>query len=72
MQLYKVYLLFLVSFTCFERCFRPSSGAVDCIYSFWLYSLKLLPAGVMKIWNCSFNVYKAPAGRNLNEYYQKL
>ena len=26
--------LFLVSFTCFGRCFRPSSGARDFIYSF--------------------------------------
>jgi len=27
--------LFLVSFACFGRCFRPSSGALDCIYSMW-------------------------------------
>jgi len=25
----------LVSSTCFGRCFRPSSGALDCIYSIW-------------------------------------
>ena len=31
----EVNLLFLVSSTCFERCFRPSSGALDCIYSIW-------------------------------------
>jgi len=31
----RVNLLFLVDFTCFGRCFRPSSGALDCIYSFW-------------------------------------
>jgi len=29
----QVNLLFLVSSTCFGRCFRPSSGALDCIYS---------------------------------------
>ena len=29
----QVNLLFLVSSTCFRRCFRPSSGALDCIYS---------------------------------------
>jgi hypothetical protein len=29
----EVNLLFLVSSTCFGRCFRPSSGAIDCIYS---------------------------------------
>jgi len=30
-----VNLLFLVGSTCFGRCFCPSSGALDCIYSFW-------------------------------------
>ena len=43
----QVDLLFLVSSTCFGRCFRPSSGALDCIYSIWQYSSKLLPAGVL-------------------------
>jgi len=28
----QVNLLFLVSSTCFGRCFRPSSGALHCIY----------------------------------------
>ena len=28
-------LLFQVGYTCFGRCFRPSSGALDCIYSIW-------------------------------------
>ena len=28
--------LFLISSTCFGRCFRPSSEALDCIYSFWI------------------------------------
>ena len=26
--------LYTISSTCFGRCFRPSSGALDCIYSF--------------------------------------
>jgi hypothetical protein len=43
----QVNLLFLVSSTCFGRCFRPSSEALDCIYSIWSYSPKLLPAGVL-------------------------
>ena len=30
-----VNLLFLVGSTFFGRCFRPSSGALDGIYSFW-------------------------------------
>ena len=28
-------LLFQVSSTCFGQCFRPSSGALGCIYSIW-------------------------------------
>ena len=39
-------LLFQVGSTCFGRCFRPSSGALDCIYNIWYCSPKLLPAGV--------------------------
>jgi len=31
---------------CFGRCFRPSSRALDCIYSIWQCSPKLLSAGV--------------------------
>jgi hypothetical protein len=31
----QVNLLFLVSSTCFGRCFRPSSGALDCICRIW-------------------------------------
>jgi hypothetical protein len=31
----QVNLLFLVSCTCFGRCFRPSSEELDCIYSIW-------------------------------------
>jgi len=31
----QVNLLFLVSYTCFGRCFCPSSGELDSIYSIW-------------------------------------
>jgi len=31
----KVNLLFQVSSTCFGRCFRSSSGTLDCNYSIW-------------------------------------
>ena len=37
----------LVSSTCFGWCLRPSSGALDCIYSIWFCLPVLLPAGVM-------------------------
>jgi len=42
----RVNLLFIAGSTCFGRCFRPSSGTLGCIYRFWQYSPKLLPAGV--------------------------
>jgi hypothetical protein len=32
----------------FRVIFRPSSGALDCIYSNWYYSSMPLPAGVME------------------------
>jgi len=41
----QVNLLFPVSSKCFGRCFRPSSGELDCTYSIWYCSPKLLPAG---------------------------
>jgi len=40
-----IYLL-LISSTCFGRCFRPSSEAYRCNYSFWYCPLMLLLAGV--------------------------
>ena len=33
-KLFWLIYLFLISSTCFRRCLRPSSGALDCIYSF--------------------------------------
>jgi len=33
----QVNLLFLVGFTCFGRCFRPSLGTLDCIYSIFYF-----------------------------------
>jgi len=41
----QINLLFQVGSTCFGRWFRPSSGALDCIYSIWWSSPKLLLAG---------------------------
>jgi len=35
MQLYRLIYYSFVSSTCFGRCFRPSSGALDSIYSIW-------------------------------------
>ena len=46
MQLFWFVYLFLISSTCFCRCIRPSSRALDCAYSFW-YPQMLLPAGVV-------------------------
>ena len=36
--------LYPISSTCFGQCFHPSSGALDCIYSFWYNTPMLLPA----------------------------
>jgi len=47
MQLFWLIFLFLISSTGFGRCLRPSSGALDCIYSFWYCPPILLPAGIM-------------------------
>jgi hypothetical protein len=38
--------LFLMSSTCFGRCLHPSSGALDCIYSFCYCPPILLLAGI--------------------------
>jgi len=38
-------LLLLGCSTCFERYFRPSSGASKLYYSFWYYTRMSLPAG---------------------------
>jgi hypothetical protein len=70
----QVNLLFLVSSACFGECFRPSSGALDCIYSIWYYSPKSLPAGVTDELRllCSLNSSMTPAGSHLGEDYQIL
>ena len=46
-ELFWLIYLFLISSTCFGRCPRPSSGAFDCIYSFWYCPPILLLAGVV-------------------------
>ena len=56
MQLYRFIYLFLVSSTCFGRCFRPSPGARDCIYSFWYCPPLLLPVGVMDEMELTFHI----------------
>ena len=50
-------LLFQVSSTCFGRRFRPSSGALDCIYS---------------ICSVHPSCCRLAAGSNLGEHYQIL
>ena len=50
--------LFLISSTCFGRCLRPSSGALECIYSIWYCPLVLLPAGVMDEMELQFHLIR--------------
>jgi len=40
-----VLLITLIISTCFGRSFRPSSGALNCVYSLWYNALAMLPAG---------------------------
>ena len=37
-------LIIPISSTCFRRWFRPSSGALDCVYSLWYKARTMLPA----------------------------
>jgi hypothetical protein len=38
-------LIIPISLTCFGQWFRPSSGALDCVYSLWYNAPTMLPAG---------------------------
>ena len=38
------FLMISISSTCFGRRFRPSSGALDSVYSLWYNALAMLPA----------------------------
>ena len=40
----------------FGRSFRPSSGALDCIYCFWYSPHMLLPAGVVEEMEMQFHL----------------
>ena len=40
-----ILLIISISWTCFGRGFRQSSGALDCVYSLWYKAPKMLPAG---------------------------
>jgi hypothetical protein len=64
--------LFLISSTGFGRCIRPSSGALDCIYSFWYCPPILPPAGVMDEMEVRSISSMTPAGSNTGGQYQKL
>jgi len=58
--------------SCFGRCFRPSSGALNCIYSIWYYSPKLLPAGVMDEFQLMLREMFSPIIRSTWLYLQHL
>ena len=51
MQLFWLIYLLLINSTCVGRCLRPSSGALDCIYSIWYWPPLLLLAGVVDVMN---------------------
>jgi len=65
--------LYPISSTCFGRCFRPSSGALDCIYSFWYSPHMLLPADVTdEMELSSISSMTPPASSKIGGLYQKL
>jgi hypothetical protein len=41
-------LIIPISSTCFRRWFRPSSGALGCVYSLWYNAPTMLPAGSLE------------------------
>jgi hypothetical protein len=59
-----VNLLFLVSPTCFGRCFRPSSGELDYLHL-------VIFTNVAALELCS-NASMTPADSDIGEYYQML
>jgi hypothetical protein len=66
------YLLFLINLTRFGLCLRPSSGALDCIYSISYFPPKLLLAGVTDEMEQSSISSVTPASRNTGGQYQML
>ena len=44
MQQSKNLLIITISSACFGQCFRPSSGALNCVYSLWFNAPAMLPA----------------------------
>ena len=56
--------LFLISSTCFGRCFRPSSGAYHCNYSFW-YCPPMLLLAVDNTRSCSYSDMLLMMGENI-------
>jgi len=44
-----ILLTISISSTCFRRQFRPSSGALDCVYSLWYKAPMMLPAGSISV-----------------------
>jgi hypothetical protein len=41
-------LIIQISWTCFGRLFRSSSGTLDCVYSLWYNAPTMLPAGSLE------------------------
>ena len=64
--------LYPISSTCFGRCFRPSSGALDCIYSIWYSPPCCCQPVSWTRWNRSSISSMTSAGSNIDGLYQKL
>jgi hypothetical protein len=60
----QVNLLFLISPTCFRRCFRPPSGALDYL-QYLVVSLRLLLAGVLDDLKLKFQIIQDTSRQQL-------
>jgi len=65
-------LIFSISWTCFGRQFRPSSGALDCVYSLWYNAPAMLPVGDQDEVESSSTSFLSPAGSIIGALYHKL
>jgi len=67
MQLCRIIYCSLTALHVSSDIFAHYQEHLNCIYSFWCYSLKSLPAGVMGELELSSNSPMTPAGNDLSE-----
>ena len=61
-------LIIPISSTCFRRWFRPSSGALDCVYRLWYNAPMMLPGSSLEV---EFLHFQATADNIVGALYHK-